>query len=1563
MMITTPHCSWTRAVAALVIGAIAGTASAQVAMWGEQYLPPGSTGVVTDLSAGAFHTIAVRDSGVVVAWGYNVDAQCVTPVSVTQVTSVAAGSAHSVALRSDQTVRCWGYNADGRCNVPVSATAVTRIAAGNDHTMALKSDGSVIAWGFNGFGQCNVPPSLGSATAIDAGFGHSVALRAVGTVACWGWNGSGQCTVPLGLNSITAVSAGGEHTVALRAAGTVACWGNNAQGQSTPPVNLVGVLGIAAGAQHTVSLRAQSTINSWGSNASGQCTPPAVIGNVVKLVAGSFHTAALRADGSVVCWGRNTSGQSTVPGTAGSVTRVAAGGAHTAVARLDGTVACWGRNDAGQCTVPLALGAVTAVAAGAEHTIALRADTTVACWGLNSDNQCTAPSGLGLVVAIAAGAAHSLAIREDGTIACWGNNADTQCVTPVGLGPVATISGGMFHTAAVLVDGTPACWGGDYSGQCAFPMDVGMLTSIAAGDAHTAALRSDGSLVCWGWNAYGQCTVPVGLTGVIAIAAGGKHTAALRSDGMVQCFGDNYFGQCTSPSGAVDVSLLAASADRTVVLLPNDLCPDDPKKLAPGQCGCGVSDIDTDTDGTADCDDLCPQDPAKTAPGACGCGVLDTDADADGVADCNDNTFTKTLTGGLIPDNNVTGISRQFVVSASALPNGVADFRLTLTGVQHSFAGDLVCELIAPDGTAAAIFKRIGRIGASSLGDDSNFFAPVVYRFADVYTTSLWSAAAAVGQDSYIPSGNFFPTAASSGNIAPVASALAGHSAAGTWTFRIMDVGAGESAGGQVAGISLELLKALDIDSDGVADDDDNCINLANSNQADSDGDGAGNACDGCVNDPAKIAAGACGCGVADTDSDGDSTPDCNDSVFGRTLTGGVIPNNNVVGFTRTFTIPQGPLPHGISDIKITLTGLAHTFAGELVGELIAPDGTSASLFNRIGKTDALSGAGDNSNFVAANVYKIGDSFTASVWQSALAAVGSSASIAGGNFFATSALSGNATSMTATFAGHAVTGVWTIRLADVGITDNATGAIASLTVNFTKALDVDGDGVADPSDNCPSVSNSNQLDTDSDDIGDACDGCPNDPAKSAAGACGCGVAETDSDSDATPDCIDNTFSVTVLGGAIPNNSPAGFAATFAVPASAIPTAIIDVRVTFAGLTHTYVGDLTSDLVAPDTTTASIFHRIGKLSAESGNGDNSNLAATNVYKFGDSFALSVWDAATAAVGTSAIVAGGNYYPCSPLSASKVSMAGTLAGHAPAGTWTLRVADVGNIDSASGAFTSATIVFTRAASSAAFAALSEASSEARRTSILADGRIDVPFEVTTIAQAVEIAPREMHTQITLAGGIYHEHVDFSGKDIDLNGAGIGLTILDGSGLQQRVVTLDGTPASAGISDLTIRNGSDGAISATTSAAFIARVSFEFNSASRGSAVHLVDSRTNIHECSFSDNAAASDGGAVLLEACDGLIAACTFTRNRCGSEGEGSGSAIFVTRVNDDESLISIQRCDFTDHQGPAASAVIDWFNVPMNERLTEWIDRLLRECVFAHNRPTNVGNHLLDGATR
>lgn len=67
-----------------------------------------------------------------------------------------------------------------------------------------------------------------------------------------------------------------------------------------------------------------------------------------------------------------------------------------------------------------------------------------------------------------------------------------------------------------------------------------------------------------------------------------------------------------------------------------DLCPDDPNKTAPGTCGCGIPDTDTDNDGVADCEDECPNDPDKSLEGFCGCGVADVNTDGDEEYDCHD---------------------------------------------------------------------------------------------------------------------------------------------------------------------------------------------------------------------------------------------------------------------------------------------------------------------------------------------------------------------------------------------------------------------------------------------------------------------------------------------------------------------------------------------------------------------------------------------------------------------------------------------------------------------------------------------------------------------------------------------------------------------------------------------------------------------------------------------------------------------------------------------------------------------------------------------------------------
>ncbi|MBK9120049.1 MAG: thrombospondin type 3 repeat-containing protein [Phycisphaerales bacterium] len=59
------------------------------------------------------------------------------------------------------------------------------------------------------------------------------------------------------------------------------------------------------------------------------------------------------------------------------------------------------------------------------------------------------------------------------------------------------------------------------------------------------------------------------------------------------------------------------------------------------------------------------------------------------------------------------------------------------------------------------------------------------------------------------------------------------------------------------------------------------------------------------------------------------------------------------------------------------------------------------------------------------------------------------------------------------------------------VTNPETGRVGEATATIVFAVsDIDGDGIPDYLDNCPTVWNPNQLDTDGDGIGDACDNCP-----------------------------------------------------------------------------------------------------------------------------------------------------------------------------------------------------------------------------------------------------------------------------------------------------------------------------------------------------------------------------------------------------------------------------------------------------------------------------------------
>jgi alpha-tubulin suppressor-like RCC1 family protein len=284
---------------------------------------------------------------------------------------VSAGSFHTAAIKTDGTLWCWGYNFYGQLgdggtdrSTPRqvgTATNWKQVSAGDAHTAAIKTDGTLWSWGDGTLGQMgdNTTTSRGTPRQeftsstnwkqVDAGTGHTVALKTDGTVWCWGWNRYGQ----IGDNTAgSAVSTNANSRSTPRQVGTATNWKQ--------------VRGLV---YTTSALKTDGTLWSWGYNTFGtigdnttndRSTPrqEAYLQTDWMSIGGhnSTHNVAIRANKSIWLWGRNNSGQlgnNTTTNrslpiqefTASTNWKQASSGGNFSVAiKTNGTLWAWGYN-------------------------------------------------------------------------------------------------------------------------------------------------------------------------------------------------------------------------------------------------------------------------------------------------------------------------------------------------------------------------------------------------------------------------------------------------------------------------------------------------------------------------------------------------------------------------------------------------------------------------------------------------------------------------------------------------------------------------------------------------------------------------------------------------------------------------------------------------------------------------------------------------------------------------------------------------------------------------------------------------------------------------------------------------------------------------------------------------------------------------------------------------------------------------------------------------------------------------------------------------------------------
>ncbi|HEX4483987.1 MAG TPA: putative Ig domain-containing protein [Solirubrobacteraceae bacterium] len=321
---------------------------------------PGAVGAVVQIAAGARFSLALTASGQLYAFGENGYGQLGStlgngsevanptpalvrlPGATGAVSQIAAGASHSLALTATGQLYAFGANRYGQLGVatnsgseaanptpaivslPADAGPAVAIAAGAADSLVSTAAGRLYSFGENNYGQLGVAADSGSEAANPA---------------------PAQVSLPLAAGRPAAIAAGSQHSLVLGSTGRVYAFGANRYGQlgrlanvesegaNPAPVEVALPAGagaaseIAAGASHSLVLSAGGSVYAFGENDDGQLGGPANVGSEaanaqpmpvslpgadgapIAIGAGESESLAITATGQLFAFGSNLDGQ------------------------------------------------------------------------------------------------------------------------------------------------------------------------------------------------------------------------------------------------------------------------------------------------------------------------------------------------------------------------------------------------------------------------------------------------------------------------------------------------------------------------------------------------------------------------------------------------------------------------------------------------------------------------------------------------------------------------------------------------------------------------------------------------------------------------------------------------------------------------------------------------------------------------------------------------------------------------------------------------------------------------------------------------------------------------------------------------------------------------------------------------------------------------------------------------------------------------------------------------------------------------------------------------------